>query len=142
MDRAPDGQPATQAPQAMHLDDLPVSGLTVAYARGRPRGSAAADALVRVDDARAAAKAARGLLFDLLFGKRDALVAKRPAQRLVIADALARRCVVIDGDQSVLLVELDKLAAVASIVSVARWTKRCSEIAPSLPAAMASMANF
>ena len=30
MDRAPDGQPATQAPQAMHLEDLPVSGLTVA----------------------------------------------------------------------------------------------------------------
>ena len=27
MDRAPDGQPATQAPQAMHLEDLPVSGL-------------------------------------------------------------------------------------------------------------------
>ena len=35
MDRAPDGQPATQAPQAMHLDDLPVSGLTVGMCHGQ-----------------------------------------------------------------------------------------------------------
>ena len=82
--------------------------------RALRRTDAAADALVRVDDARAAAKAARRLLFDLLFGERDALVAKRPAQRLVIADALARRCVVIDGDQRAFLVELDELAAVAA----------------------------
>ena len=41
----------------------------------------ATDTFVFVDDARAAAKAARGLLFDLLFGERDALVAKRPAER-------------------------------------------------------------
>ena len=82
--------------------------------RALRRADAAADALVRVDDARAAAKAARGLLFDLLFGERDALVAKRPAQRLVIADALARRCVVIDGDQRAFLVELNELAAVAA----------------------------
>ena len=35
MDRAPDGQPATQAPQAMHLEDLPVSGLTVGMCQGQ-----------------------------------------------------------------------------------------------------------
>ena len=36
MDNAPDGQPATQAPQAMHLDDLPACGACVA---GCPSGA-------------------------------------------------------------------------------------------------------
>ena len=110
--------------------------------RALRRADAAADALVRIDDARAAAKAARGLLFDLLFGERDALVAKRPAQRLVIADALARRCVVIDGDQRAFLVELDELAAVAADRQRRVLDKTVQRDRALLAAAMASMANF
>ena len=74
--------------------------------------AAAADALVGIHDAGAAAQAARRLRPDLLGGEGHALVPEGIAQRLVVAHALARRVVVaVHGDQSAFLVQLDELAA-------------------------------
>ena len=55
---------------------------------------AAADALVGVHDAGAAAQAAGRLGLDLLGGEGHALVPEGPAQGVVVADALLRRQVI------------------------------------------------
>ena len=79
------------------------------------RADAAADALVRIDDARTAAETAGGLGFDLLLGEACAAVLHRAAQLLVVAGALARRVVkAVDIEKNIFLIELDELPAVAA----------------------------